>query len=111
MPEKFPAVGHRYRVDFVSEKFGGFRVELHFISETSLTFAGIRPDGSLGPESPPVTIAVDPVRDGLFLVTWTEEDLTTVVHLEDFKNNIIITHITNPDHSFQIFRGTMTQVS
>ncbi|MFL5317902.1 MAG: MoaF-related domain-containing protein, partial [Microvirga sp.] len=43
MPEEFPAVGHRYLVDF-----SAFRVELYFESETSLTYTGVRPDGSHG---------------------------------------------------------------
>jgi hypothetical protein len=105
MPEKFPAVGHRYLVNFVA-----FRVELYFASETSLTYTGVRPDGSHG-ASETVTIAVEPVRDGLFLVTWKEADKTTVVHLEDYKNMRIVTHITGPDSAFQIFHGEMTLIS
>src|SRR5262245_36425623 len=105
MPEKFPAVGHRYLVDFQA-----FRVELYFASETSLTYTGVRPDGTHG-GSETVQIQVEQVRDGLFLVTWQESDKTTVVHLEDYKNNTITTHITGSDLSFQIFHGTMTQIS
>jgi hypothetical protein len=105
MPETFPAVGHRYLVDFKA-----FRVELHFESETSLTFAGVRKDGSRGdPET--VTITVEPIRDQLFLVTWQEPDKTTVVHLEDYKNNTIVTNITGSDGSFSKFHGQMTLVS
>ncbi|MDC7789869.1 hypothetical protein PQJ75_14105 [Rhodoplanes sp. TEM] len=105
MPETFPATGHRYLVDFQA-----FRVELHFESDSRLTYTGIRADGSHG-ASETVTIAVEPVRDRLFLVTWQEADRTTVVHLEDFKTNTIVTHITGPDSSFSIFHGTMTQLS
>ena len=66
MSETFPAIGHRYLVDFQK-----FRVELYFESETSLTYAGIHPDGSRGsPET--VVITVEPIRDQLFLVTWQE---------------------------------------
>jgi hypothetical protein len=107
----FPGVGHRYRVDF-----GDFRVELHFISETSMTYAGIGDDGNPGPPVP-VTITIRPIRDQLFLVTWQESDSTTVVHLEDYKENTIVTHITspgdanNPNLQFLIFKGTMAQVA
>jgi len=111
MENYFPGVGHRYRVDF-----GAFRVELHFISETSMTYAGIGSDGK--PADPtPVTITIRPVREQLFLVTWQEDDSTTVVHLEDYKENTIVTHITspgdaaNPKLQFLIFKGTMTQVA
>jgi hypothetical protein len=101
----FPAVGHRYLVDFHA-----FRVELFFASESSLTYTGIKPDGSHG-GSETVSISVEPLRDQLFLVTWREADKTTVVHVEDYKNNTIITNITNPDQSFSKFHGTMTLIS
>jgi len=105
MAEVFPGTGHRYLVDFQA-----FRVELYFTSETSLTYTGIRPDGSHG-ASETVAITVEPIRDQLFLVTWQEADKTTVVHLEDYKNNTIITNITGPDLSFSKFHGRMTLIS
>jgi hypothetical protein len=111
MANDFPGVGHRYRVDFG----GGFKTELHFISETSMTYAGIGDDGNPGPPVP-VTITIRPVRDQLFMVTWQESDSATVVHLEDYKENTIVTHYTapgnaaNPDLRFIIRKGTMVQV-
>jgi hypothetical protein len=107
MADAFPAVGHRYLVDFQA-----FRVELYFASETSLTYTGIRQDGSHG-ASETVAITVEPIRDQLFLVTWQEGDKTTVVHLEDYKNNVIITNITGPgpNSSFSKFHGRMTLIS
>ena len=111
MADAFPGVGHRYRVDF-----SAFRVELHFISETSMTYAGIGQDGNPGTPVP-VTITIRPIRDQLFLVTWQEANSTTVVHLEDYKENTIVTHITspgnatNPNLGFTILKGTMAQVA
>ena len=105
MPETFPAVGHRYLVDFHA-----FRVELYFASETSLTYTGVKADGTHG-GSETVAITVTPVRDGLFLVTWQESDKTTVVHLEDYKLNRITTNITDADLAFSTYEGTMTQLS
>jgi hypothetical protein len=68
VPETFPAIGHRYLVDFKA-----FRVELDFESETQLTYYNLDDKGNrVGNET--VTIAVQAVRDGLFLVTWTEAD-------------------------------------
>jgi hypothetical protein len=101
----FPPVGHRYLVDFQA-----FRVELFFASDNSLTYTGIKPDGSRG-DSETVTICVEPIRDELFLVTWQEADKTTVVHLEDYKNNTIITNITDANKIFSKFHGTMTLIS
>jgi hypothetical protein len=111
---EFPAVGHRYLVDFTA-----FRVELLFHSQTSLTWTGIKPDGSHG-DSETESISVEPLRDDLFLVTWQESDKTTVVHIEDYKNNRIITNITSPPDTtanppapmqFAQFHGTMSLIS
>jgi hypothetical protein len=105
MSETFPATGHRYLVDFKA-----FRVELYFQSESSLTYTSVKQDGSHG-GSETVSITVEPIRDQLFLVTWQEADKTTVVHLEDYKNNTIITNITEPDGTFSKFQGQMKLIS
>jgi hypothetical protein len=105
MSETFPAIGHRYLVDFQA-----FRVELYFESDTSLTYTGIKRDGSHG-DSETVAITVEPIRDQLFLVTWQEADKTTVVHLEDYKQNTIITNITEPDMKFSKYHGRTTLIS
>jgi hypothetical protein len=105
MYEQFPAVGHRYLVDFKA-----FRVELDFTSETSMTYYSLDANGQrVGQET--VTIAVEPIRDGLFLVTWTESDKTTVVHLEDYRLNRIITNITEPATGLAKFEGVMTEIA
>jgi hypothetical protein len=70
-------------------------VQLEFHSSTSLTYAGVRADGTLG-TSQTVQIKVEPIRDMLFLVISPEQDGTTVVHLEDYRNYTIITNITSP---------------
>ena len=105
MSEVFPGVGRRYLVDFVQ-----FRIELHFTSEKSLTYYNLDAAGKhVGEET--VKIAVEPIRDGLFLVTWTEQDKTTVVHLEDYRLNRIITNITDPTDGLMRFEGKMTQLA
>jgi hypothetical protein len=105
MSNHFPAVGHRYLVDFKA-----FRVQLYFNSLTSLTYTGVAPDGSLG-GSETVTIKVETIGDDLFLVTWQESDKTTVVHIEDYRYHKIITNITNPDLTFDQYHGTFTEIS
>jgi hypothetical protein len=105
MTQSFPAVGHVYRVDF-----GAFVVELDFASETKMTYTGIRPDGS---RTHPETVVIEAtyIKDDVFMVTWQENDKTAVVHVEDYKNKVIYTNITNPDASFQKFKGTVTLIS
>ena len=122
MPDTFPAVGHKYLVDFRSASGGGFRVRLDFASETSLTYTGIDPTtgNDIPNSSETVNITVEPIRDQLFLVTWQENQGDTVVHLEDYKMNTIITNITQPPPPnsppntrprFSKLHGTMTQIS
>jgi hypothetical protein len=118
MPDAFPAVGHKYLVDFRAPSGGRFRVQLAFASETSMTYTGIDANGNPIPNSSEtVDITVAPIRDQLFLVTWQEKGGTTVVHLEDYKMNTIITNITEPsgdpkvNPTFVKFEGTMTQIS
>jgi hypothetical protein len=111
MLDVFPAVGHKYLVEFRASG-ARFRVQLDFTSDTSLTYTGVKSNGSLDPDNvETVTITVEPIRDQLFLVTWKEKLGTTVVHLEDYRNNTIITNITEPDGTFSTFHGIMTLIS
>ncbi|CCD84936.1 Protein of unknown function [Bradyrhizobium sp. ORS 285] len=118
MSDAFPAVGHKYLVDFRAASGRGFRVQLDFASEASLTYTGIDAQGHPIPDSSEtVDITVTPIRDLLFLVTWQEREGTTVVHLEDYRMNTIITNITEPPGkagdrpAFSTFHGTMSQVA
>ena len=105
MADSFPAVGHRYLVDFTV-----FKVILSFTSDTSLTYTVQNADGSPG-EVETVVIRTEEIGPQLFLVTWQEHDKTTVVHIEDYAKNTIITNITNPDLSFDQFHGTFQQLA
>lgn len=66
MADAFPGMGRRYLIDFGTRK-----TQLEFHSRTSLTYNGVRKNGSLG-ASETVTITISPIRDLLFLVTWRE---------------------------------------
>jgi hypothetical protein len=117
MADVFPGIGHKYLVDFATDDgTGRFKVQLDFHSLTSLTYTGVASDGTLTDNSETVTIAIQPIRDMLFLVTWKEEFGTTVVHLEDYKDMGIITNITSPTNdpkkpSFMKLSGPMTKIS
>ena len=58
-----------------------------------------------------VTIKVKPITDGIFLVTWQESDKTTVVHIEDYNRQTIVTNITEADLTFDQFHGTFRELS
>ena len=115
MADGFPGVGHKYRVDFKADDgSGGFKTQLDFHSETSMTYTGVKANGDLDPSNvETVTIKVDPIRDMLFLVTWTEKEGAVIVHLEDYKENRIITNYVDPGPppKLMILRGPMKQVS
>lgn len=104
MKGSFPAVGREYLVDFKS-----FRVILSFASDTSLTYTVLNSDGSSG-QIETVNIRVESIVSLIFLVTWQEADKTTVVHVENYANNTIVTNITNPDGSFEQFHGTFKEI-
>jgi hypothetical protein len=115
MSNVFPAVGHKYLVDFKADDGGGgFKVQLDFHSETSMTYTGVKPNGDLDHGNvETVTIKVDPIRDRLFLVTWTEKTGAVIVHLEDYKEYRIITNYVDPGPppKLMIFRGPMKKIS
>jgi hypothetical protein len=58
-----------------------------------------------------VTIKVEPIIDGIFLVTWQESDKKTVVHIEDYNRQTIVTNITEADLTFDQFHGTFRELS
>jgi hypothetical protein len=109
----FPAVGHTYRVAFVS--FDGkqkFTTELVFASETQMTYTGIKSDGSRG-SSETVTTEVTSIAPNVFMVTWVESDKTTVIHVEDYGNMVFYSNITDggDGHDFLKFKGTVIQIN
>jgi len=106
MPSDFPGAGHNYLVDFQA-----FKVLLSFASDTSLTYTVKNPDGSSG-QTETVVIKTESIAPRVYLVTWVESDNTTVVHIEDYGRNIIITNITTPPPNFRFdqFHGTFQQV-
>lgn len=97
--EIFPAVGHTYEVDYG----GDFLVRLEFQSVSSLTVYGLK--GKYAGFVENVAIMVTPIRPGVFMVAWQEENKTTVAHVEDFEKGIIYANITQPGNSFLRLQG------
>ncbi len=44
------------------------------------------------------------------MVSWQEASKATVVHIEDFENEIVYTNITMPDNTFVQLKGTLKKV-
>ena len=97
--EQFPGAGHIYFVDF-----GVFNATLDFESDEVLTFTTSVPDTET------VQITAIRLRNKLWEVYWQEADGTTVVHIEDFKNGTVRTHITRPTGEFLVLDGTLTKL-
>ena len=57
-----------------------------------------------------VTYRALAIRPGVFLVTWTEADKTTVTHVEDFESGLVHTNITKPNHAFLNLTGSWTRL-
>ena len=91
----FPMVGKTYQVRFPSMAFN-----LNFISETRLRFV-VESSPDLAPgSSHEVDIVIQPLRDGLYLVSWQEASGNTVVHLEDFNAHRVHAFLTMNDGRF-----------
>jgi len=67
-------------------------------------------EGPFEGTSETVQIAVTPIRPGVFLICWQEADKTTVVHVQDFENGIVHTHITERIGAFIRRSGTLKKL-
>jgi hypothetical protein len=108
----FPAVGHTYRVAFVSgDGAQKFTVEIEFASETDMTYYNLDANG-VRVHSEKVTTEVTAVAPSVFMVTWVESDKTTVVHVEDYGNLVFYTNFTDggDTHKLFKFKGAVTLV-
>ena len=91
----YPMIGKKYYDRFPTMSF-----YLSFISETELQFIV-----ECSPDLPPgsshtVNITIQPLRDGLYLVSWQETSGNTVVHVEDFKEHRVHAFLTMKDSRF-----------
>lgn len=100
----FPAVGHKYEVDYG----GDYLVQFDFHSVRSMTILGMK--GKYKGFTQTVEISVTPIRPGVFMVAWQEENQTTVTHIEDFEKNIIYANITLPGNNFLRLQGPFKQI-
>lgn len=101
----FPAPGFTYEA-----RFGELAFHLQFdVDGKTMRLASVGAADFATAES--VTYRVLTIRPGVFLVTWTEADKTTVTHVEDFENGVVHTNITKPDHSFLNLTGSWNRVN
>lgn len=88
--ESFIASGHTYEADFG----GDMLVRFEYHSVDSMTVHGLK--GQYEGFEETIGISVMPIRPGVFMVVWQEENRTTVTHIEDFENGVVYSNITLP---------------
>ncbi len=97
----FPGVGKKVRVDFGTTAF-----DLSFHDDKTMSFVGI--SGEYLNATDTVKYTATEIRDGLYMVYWSEPmQKTNVVHIEDYKNNRVWTNISAPDGSFTHLSGIL----
>lgn len=103
-PLGFPAVGHLFEVDYG----GDLLVRFKFHSISSMTIYGMK--GKYKDFVETVGIEVTSIRPDVFMVAWQEENKTTVVHIEDFGEDIIYANITKPGNEFLRLEGPFRRI-
>lgn len=78
---------------------------LTFVDPTSLQVDIPTPSGRV---QQVVETAVTVIRPGVFLLSWTEADGTTVVHVQDFETSTVHSHARLPDGTLLRSRGTIS---
>ena len=96
-------VGHVFDIEFPQ-----FTPRIRFDSASELTFEIV--DGPFAGMKDTVRYEVVNLRPGLFVVTWQEKTKATVVHVEDFAQGVVHTHITNADGTFLRMSGAIRAV-
>jgi hypothetical protein len=97
----FPAVGKTYVADF---KDIAFQLEFHHDGQ-KMTFTGLTEAVKKAKET--IQYTAVPISPNVFMVYWQEANGTTVVHIEDFANQIVRTNITTPTMQFYNLVGTL----
>ena len=101
--EKVQVIGNKFKVNF-----GEYFFQLHFESETQMTWKALTNEGFGDQET--VSITKVEIRPNVYMIYWREKSGTTVTHVEDFKKGIVYTNITDPEHKFLNLKGTLTKI-
>lgn len=88
---------------------GVARIEHRLESLNSLRYRVL--SGERAGSADRVAMQVQPLRNGLFLVSWQEADGITVVHVEDFTQCCFEACVTFPGGRFERIHGTMSRLS
>ncbi len=103
----FPALDRSIVIDFGHDgPFGPFAAELAFSSATeTVTFVVTR--GSMRGKTETLPFTAVPITDGIWLVSWQEADLLTVVQVQDFTSGRLVSAVTTADQQLATLHGTL----
>ena len=95
-------VGHKYKASYP----GGPQFLLDFKSVTYMeaTFLAGPSKGQVLK----INFTAKEVAPSVYLLTWQEEDKTTVVHVDDFSKLVSYSNATLPDKTFQTHVGRLS---
>lgn len=91
-------IGNKFIADFGQDRF-----LLDFLSDSKLKIEVLQGTGN----NRIVDMQRTLFRPDVYLVTWQENDHSTVTHLQDFAQEIVYSHVTMPDHTFYHHKGTL----
>jgi hypothetical protein len=97
-------------IDFGEDgPFGPFAATLAFdAASATVTFLVTR--GSLEGKTETLPFSADEIAEGIWLVTWQEVDLLTVVQVQDFGTGRLTSAVTTADQQFVLLNGSITIV-
>jgi hypothetical protein len=104
---EYPALDRSVVIDFGEDgPFGPFAATLSFRgSDGTVSFLVTR--GSLTGKAETLPFAAAEIAEGIWLVTWQEEDLLTVVQVQDFTTGRLTSAVTTADQQFVKLDGTI----
>ena len=106
----YPALDGAIVIDFDPDgPFGPLTADISFSSvDQTLTFTVTK--GSLEGKIETLPFQATEVTDGIWMVTWQEVDLLSVVHVQDFNTGKLLSAVTTADQHFVFMSGTVTLV-
>lgn len=108
MASEYPALGRSVVIDFGEDgPFGPFAATLSFDRDAgTVTFLVTR--GSLEGKTETLPFSADEIAERIWLVTWQEVDLLTVVQVQDFNTGRLMSAVTTADQQFVQLNGSIT---
>lgn len=105
---QYPALDRTLTIDFGNDgPFGPFAADLAFsAADQTVTFVVTR--GSLLGKTETLPFHAQQVADEIWLVTWQEADLLTVVQVQDFANGRVTSAVTTAQQEFVLLNGSIS---